>query len=672
MYQEKNEIVLFGIDPKPLKPFVPELKIRMNKGKAFDVDKVTSSRDVYEILKRIYGRNSIQEHFVMLLFNRANKMIGYYKHTIGTSSSTMVDIPMVIGLATKALAQGIVISHNHPSGTLAPSEPDKELTRNIAQALKTAKINLLDHVIFTNEGYYSFADEGALNGLNKTTMITVENIISEYPVIDQNILPNALKKDEFEFIRENIDLYNENETIKKYIDTFVEKLNEVINKLTPEKITKEKKSKSSKTPKEPVEEKKTEDPATSPVEKVSPEVSFIKRYVALHGKTKDKTQILNLLNSLQRAIIEKKIRKTSVYASEIKNIQQQLIKCYSQMGNTIKISLDENTLENYSQIAQSQRTMLSVTYIKQYIGIHGKKDVKDKAKALLNLIEKAILSGKIPETCPYWNEIQEIKSSLESYIGNKSKSPAISENTLNGIMSWIAKRHQKKKVAKYLQKIYETERGLRGVDLKPEKNATTIKPDDIISSVDLAKLNFKTMGFTGKWLNLIGDPSEQFTAMFYGGPGCGKSTLAMEFAYYLAKEHAKKVLYIANEEKVSKTLQDKLKLVQGNHPNLNFVGVLRKDKFNEYDCIFIDSVNTLNVTPIDLEQIAASHPGLSIIYICQTTKEGKYRGSREFEHFADVVIKVENGVARPEKNRFGGREEFVIFQTVNDLANMNE
>jgi predicted ATP-dependent serine protease len=68
-----------------------------------------------------------------------------------------------------------------------------------------------------------------------------------------------------------------------------------------------------------------------------------------------------------------------------------------------------------------------------------------------------------------------------------------------------------------------------------------------------------------------------------------------------------------------------------------------------------------------MEQIAASHPRLSIIYICQTTKEGQYRGSREFEHFADVVIRVEQGVARAEKNRFGGRTELNIFQSISGI-----
>jgi DNA replication protein DnaC len=501
--------------------------------------------------------------------------------------------------------------------------------------------------------------------LNNTNMITIENIMLEYPGIDQNILPDALKKSEFEFIKDNIDLYHDDETIKKYMDTFVEKLNEVLHKPVPEKTIREKKPKSPKSQDSPISPSDPGEPdvteTTEPVEKVSPEVAFIKRYVGLHGKTKDRSQVLSFLSSLQKAILEKRIRKTSAYAKEIRNIQQQLIRCVGKMGNTIRIDIDDKTLGAYAAIAHSEKTMLSVVYIKQYIGLHGKPEVKEKAKALSGKIEMAVELGKISTNDPYFDEISEIRASLKSYLGGKAKAPAIKESTLNGIMAWMANRQKKKKVAKYLQKIYETEKGLRGVDMVTSENQLAIKPDEIISSVDLAKLTFKTIGFTGKWLTLIGDPSERFTAMLYGGPGCGKSTLAMEFAYYLANDHAKKVLYIANEEKVSKTLQDKLKMIGGNHPNLNFVGVMRQDKFNEYDCIFIDSVNTLNVTPVDLEEIAASHPGLSIIYICQTTKEGKYRGSREFEHFADVVVRVENGVARPEKNRFGGRGELVIW-----------
>jgi hypothetical protein len=650
MYSEKKEIVLFGVDEKQLKPFIPEIKIRMNKGKAFDVSKVTTSKDVYDILKRIYGRNPIQENFIMLLFNRANKLIGYYRHTIGSSSATIVDIPMIVGLATKALAQGVVISHNHPSGALSPSDPDRELTRNLIQALKTVKINLLDHVIYTVNGYYSFADEGTLNGLNNTTMITIENIISEYPAINQSLLPEALKQQEFEFIRENIDLYNDDETIKKYIDTFVEKLNEVINKQTPEKKPKEAKVKRQKTPKEPVEEKNPEEMTTSPVEKVSTEVSFIKRYVGLHGKTKDKTQILNLLNSLQKAIVEKRIRKTSDYAKEIENIQEQLIKCYNQMGNTIQVNIDDKTLEAYLTIAQSQKTMLSVTYIKQYISIHGKKDVKDKAKALLSRIEKAIETGKIPETCPYWNEIQEIKSSLESYLGNRSKTPAISENTLNGIMSWMTRRQQKKKVARYLQKIYETERGLRGVENEEEPNPNEVPEPAVISSSELAGMEFETIGLKGKYRELIGDPSVGFSAMVFGLPKSGKSTLCIDFAKYLSENHGK-VLYVAIEEGFGYTLKEKFERLGAIHPNLVIAEKL-PDDLTTYQFVFVDSVSKAGLSSQELTRLRKENPKTAFIFIFHTTKEGNFRGKQDFAHDVDVIIEVENGVAKAN-GRFG-------------------
>ncbi len=658
MYQEKKEIVLFGVDPKPLKPFVPELKIRMNKGKAFDVDKITSSNDTYEILKRIYGHNPIQENFIVLLLNRANKLIGYYRHTIGSSWSTIADIPMIIGLATKAIAQSVIISHNHPSGSLSPSEPDVKLTQNVSKALNTVSIKFLDHIIFTTNGYYSFADEGTLNGLNDTAMITVENIISEYPTISQSLLPEALKQQEFEFIRENIDLYNDDETIKKYIDTFVDKLNEVIIKQKSEKKINEKKPKPLKAPKEPVEEKNLEETTTSPVEKVSPEVSFIKRYVGLHGKTKDKSQILNLLNSLQKAIIEKRIRKTSDYAKEIENIQEQLIKCYNQMRNTVQVNIDDKTLEAYSAIAQSQKTMLSVTYIKQYIGIHGKKDVKDKANALLNRIEKAIESGKIPGTCPYWDEIQEIKSSLESYLGNKSETPAISENTLNGIMSWMARRQQKKKVAKYLQKIYETERGFRGVEYEEETALNEVPEPVVITSTELAGMDFETIGLKGKYRDLIGDPSVGFSAMVFGLPKSGKSTLCIDFAKYLAENHGK-VLYVAIEEGFGYTLKEKFERLGAIHPNLVIAEKL-PDDLTPYQFVFIDSVSKAGLSSQELTRLRKENPKTAFIFIFHTTKEGNFRGKQDFAHDVDVIIEVENGVAKAN-GRFGVGERMEIF-----------
>lgn len=655
MYPEKKEIVLFGTDKAQLKPFVPEMKIRMNKGKAFDIKKITSSGDTYEILKRIYGRSPIQENFIVLLLNRANSLIGYYRHTIGSSWSTIADIPMIVGLATKAIAHSVIVSHNHPSSSLSPSEPDVNLTHKISKALKLVEITLLDHIIYTTNGYYSFADEGTLNGTNDIAMITIENIISEYPRIDQGILPEVLKQGEFEFIKENIDLYNDDETIKKYIDTFVEKLNHVLAKsiIKPEargkkQPSKESKARTRKQSQKPEKKQAVTDDSAKPVEKVMLEVSFIKRFIKLHGQTKEKGQILSFLNALQKAIIEKRIRKTSPYAKEISNIQEQLVRCYNQMGNTVQVKLDRKTLETYSSIAHSEKAMLSVLYIKQYIGLHGKQEVKEKAKSLLGKIKKAIESGKITKEDPYRNEISEIKASLESYINDKSKAPAIKESTLNGIMSWLAKRHQKKKIAKYLQKIYETERGLHGVEDESAPNPS--QSAQFIPSTQLPEMNFETIGLQGKYRELIGDPCVGFTAMVYGLPKSGKSTLCIDFAKYLAEHHGK-VLYVAIEEKFGYTLKEKFERLNAIHPNLVIAEKL-PDDLSQFQFVFIDSVSKAGLTTDDLTRLHKENPKTAFIFIFHTTKEGNFRGKQDFAHDVDVIIEVEDGVAKAN-GRFG-------------------
>lgn len=660
MYHEKQEIVLFGIDEKQLKPFVPEMKIRMNKGKTFDIEKITSSKDTYQILKRIYGRNLIQENFIVLLLNRSNKLIGYYRHTLGTSYATIADIPMIIGLATKAIAHGVIISHNHPSGNTSPSDADREITKKINKALMIVSISLLDHIIFTSDGYYSFADEGVLNGLNGTTMITIENIIREYPGIDQDILPDVLKQGEFEFIKENIDLYNDDETIKKYIDTFVGKLNEVIQKKPG--IKQQKTAAKAATPKDKkqtnksTESKTGEKSTATPVEKVGLEISFIKRYTALHGKTKEKKQILSFINSLQKAIIEKRIRKSSPYSKEIKNIQDQLIKCYENMGDTIQVNLDGKTLETYSAIAHSEKAMLSVTYIKQYIGLHGKKGVKEKAKALHEKISKAIETDKIEKNDIYFDEITEIQQSLKSYIGNKTKAPVIRETTLNGIITWMANRQRKKKVAKYLQKIYETEKGLRGVD--EEAGLDKAVSSQVIPSTKLPEMQFETIGLQGKYRELIGDPCVGFTAMVYGLPKSGKSTLCIDFARHLAENHGK-VLYVAIEEKFGYTLKEKFERLNAIHPNLVIAEKL-PENLSDYQFVFIDSVSKAKLGSDDLARIRRENQKVAFVFIFHTTKEGNFRGKQDFAHDVDVIIEVENGVAKAN-GRFGIGGKMNIF-----------
>jgi DNA repair protein RadC len=126
---------------------------------------ISSSVDAYNYLKEFYPEEDIccQEQFVVLFLNRANKPIGAIPLFKGGLSSTIVDCKLIFATALKSLASGIIISHNHPSGNLNPSEEDKKITAKIKQGCHLLELSLIDHIILSPDGeYLSFADEGML------------------------------------------------------------------------------------------------------------------------------------------------------------------------------------------------------------------------------------------------------------------------------------------------------------------------------------------------------------------------------------------------------------------------------------------------------------------------------------------------------------------------------
>ena len=139
---------------------VREIDITFKEEKLFD-NQVRSSRDAYHFVRDIiFDGIEIQEHFVVLYMNQANRITGYYKHSKGTINSTQVDIEIITAVALKTLSKAMVISHNHPSGQLKPSEADRRMTQRLKEACRLFEISVLDHIIATANGYYSFADSG--------------------------------------------------------------------------------------------------------------------------------------------------------------------------------------------------------------------------------------------------------------------------------------------------------------------------------------------------------------------------------------------------------------------------------------------------------------------------------------------------------------------------------
>jgi len=134
------------------------------KFKASERPQVSTSQEVYSILFNNWDLDKIEllEQFKILLLNRANKVIGIYEVSSGGMTGTVADPKLIFSTALKACASSIILSHNHPSGNLKPSESDIALTHKLRQAGSFLDIAVLDHLIITSEGYCSFADEGLM------------------------------------------------------------------------------------------------------------------------------------------------------------------------------------------------------------------------------------------------------------------------------------------------------------------------------------------------------------------------------------------------------------------------------------------------------------------------------------------------------------------------------
>jgi DNA repair protein RadC len=126
--------------------------------------KIKDSQTSYNVFINYWSKSTIelQEEFKVLLLNRNNEILGIYPLSKGGVSGTVVDVKLVFSVALKCNASSLIVAHNHPSGSLKPSQADKNLTEKLKLAGNYLDIKLLDHIIITKNDYYSFADNGIL------------------------------------------------------------------------------------------------------------------------------------------------------------------------------------------------------------------------------------------------------------------------------------------------------------------------------------------------------------------------------------------------------------------------------------------------------------------------------------------------------------------------------
>jgi DNA repair protein RadC len=138
-----------------------EIHVSYKPGLASSKTIITNSRDAYEILRELFSTDtiSLQEQFIVIYLNRANRVIGSYQLSKGGITDTIADVRLILSVALKTLATGLILAHNHPSGNLHPSEADIQLIRKVKEAAKIMDIEVLDHMILSSNGYFSFTDE---------------------------------------------------------------------------------------------------------------------------------------------------------------------------------------------------------------------------------------------------------------------------------------------------------------------------------------------------------------------------------------------------------------------------------------------------------------------------------------------------------------------------------
>lgn len=134
---------------------------RRRKKQSIEKVKINSSHDAYDSMKP-FMMDLEREEFWIIIMNRSNTILGIHQISQGGVTATVVDPRLIFKYALEQKAVSIIIAHNHPSGNINPSQSDVTLTEKLKKGGALLEIPVLDHIIFTNDGYFSFADEGLI------------------------------------------------------------------------------------------------------------------------------------------------------------------------------------------------------------------------------------------------------------------------------------------------------------------------------------------------------------------------------------------------------------------------------------------------------------------------------------------------------------------------------
>lgn len=164
-YKFDNEIIVGRIgNLKQLEKFIPQVKVRITRGKKVLTDKIKNLDDVVSILRKFIGKSQIQtqEFFAVMYLNNNANVIGVYLIGMGGYTSVVAEKRLIMSAGLRLGATAMILCHNHPSGNLNPSNADIEYTKDFIKLAKIHDMTLTDHIILTKDGYTSFIQKGIL------------------------------------------------------------------------------------------------------------------------------------------------------------------------------------------------------------------------------------------------------------------------------------------------------------------------------------------------------------------------------------------------------------------------------------------------------------------------------------------------------------------------------
>ncbi|WP_338792321.1 hypothetical protein [Bernardetia sp. MNP-M8] len=481
----------------------------------------------------------------------------------------------------------------------------------------------------------------------------------------------------------------EDEELQQDINEHYDFFNEMLKKLgsstktkkenPPKKSSVKKGAAPKKTPvkKTPVQKEKKEKKATTrkPKQEATPKkqfpspknesesqlaITFVKSFLLMLGKEKERKNVQNLLNRINKAASSQQIRAKSVHSEPINYIAKSLVDALNSDYNRFRFSLDKvgsEVLEPYMNAKEALPNVL----LRSFYNSQNKKFSKTQANLLKRL-------EKIEDTDnPFSKEITEAIKVLKKAEQNNSTIQA-TKTTLRGLEGICKKKASLNGFEKVSRKAVIAGAasgaigGMIGTVLQQSLAGVDEYQDKFLSGEEILASKYTIVPMSKEFVKsgYDGIPTDA-TIFVYGKPKNGKSTYCMILAKALSMNG--KVLYVGNEQirkgKAVKSFKDLVQIV-GTNPNITYSQHIPSN-LKGFPFVILDSVNTLDISYEEWLQLRKENPDTFFVLVSHVSASGRFRGTEQMAHDVDVLVEVKNGRAYVTQGRYG-TGEFQIFE----------